>query len=365
MAEGTIGGTKLSDLPASSYAYCEPGDGAPSTRCHFPIRDAEGKLDEAHVRNALARLSQSPFGEKARPAVEAAAKKLGIGAPAGKAAVELKAEPMDTAKLDRWLAGKISRRILVAPFYGPVPASSFGYSDAKGRDLDGEYFHPETDFYGPYPSLRMSRNRLTDWHHVAFAPDSHRDPAPSRVKADGAIIGHVVLDEDPEDDGLWADFWANAGENRRRLVALLERRQVPMFASTQPVKGGVVRAADGALDVWPIRFNTISTSPQNTLAVMPALKAALTDPTFDEIPADAVKAFLTGLDAPESELLMGSPDAAVTASLLASSEAVKSGRVHSAKTIAALEKVIALLEQEAPALIRALIDESRPPEVTQ
>jgi hypothetical protein len=219
----------------------------------------------------------------------------------GKAA-ELKAEPMDTGRLDRWLAGKISRRILVAPFYGPADPARFGYTDLKGRDLDGEYFHPEdadgpaTDFYGPYPSLRASRERLTDWHHATFAPASNSDPAPSKVKANGAIVGHIVMDEDPEDDGLWADFWANAGENRRRLVALLERRQVPMYASTQPIKAGIVKGDAGRIDVWPIRFNTISTSPQNTYAVMPALKAALTDPNFDEIPADAIKAFLTGLE---------------------------------------------------------------------
>src|SRR5206468_12084183 len=57
-----------------------------------------------------------------------------------------KAEPMDTGKLDRWLAGKIPRRILVAPFFGPIPPESLGLpADGKGRDLDGEYFHPETD----------------------------------------------------------------------------------------------------------------------------------------------------------------------------------------------------------------------------
>ena len=44
-----------------------------------------------------------------------------------------------------------------------------------------------------------------------------------------------------------------------------------MFASTQPVKAGIVRAEAGRIDVWPIRYNTISTSPQNTYAVMPTL----------------------------------------------------------------------------------------------
>jgi len=54
-------------LPKSAFAYVdENGKG------HFPIHDA------AHVRNALARLNQSPFGPKAKPAVMAAAKKFGI-----------------------------------------------------------------------------------------------------------------------------------------------------------------------------------------------------------------------------------------------------------------------------------------------
>src|SRR5262249_43317892 len=39
---------------------------------HFPVHDA------AHVRNALARAPQSPFGEKAMPKIRAAAKKFGI-----------------------------------------------------------------------------------------------------------------------------------------------------------------------------------------------------------------------------------------------------------------------------------------------
>ena len=42
-AEGTVGGTSISDLPASSYAYCEPDDGrAVASRCHFPIKDRNG-----------------------------------------------------------------------------------------------------------------------------------------------------------------------------------------------------------------------------------------------------------------------------------------------------------------------------------
>src|SRR5512146_2916760 len=159
MAEGTLGGTPISELPASSFAYCEPGDGAVSVRCHFPIRDKNGKPDAAHVRNALARLGQSAFERQARPKVEAAAKELGIGE--GKAFAELKAEPMSTSRLDRWLKGEISRRVLVLPFGGPIPAKGA----PLGVDLDGEWFDRDTDIYGSYAVLRETRERLVDWHH--------------------------------------------------------------------------------------------------------------------------------------------------------------------------------------------------------
>lgn len=76
----------MNDLPDSSFAYIEAGGTkdksgktVPRSKRHFPIADAEGNLDAAHVRNALGRLATSPFEAKARAKVEAAAKKLGIG----------------------------------------------------------------------------------------------------------------------------------------------------------------------------------------------------------------------------------------------------------------------------------------------
>ena len=220
-------------------------------------------------------------------------------------ATELKAEPMDTGQLERWLSGKIPRRTLVAPFYGSLKAGLFGYpEDGKGRDLDGEYFHPEdtegpaTDFYGPYPSLRASRQRAVDWHHTTFS--SNTDPIGETMK--GAVIGHLVLDDATENDGLWADFWANAGERRRKLIADLEMRGAMLYGSSQPVPAGVVRGKAGRIEVWPIRYHTISTSPQNLAAVTPPLKALLAAPSLDEIPADAIKAMLVGLDVDELRL---------------------------------------------------------------
>jgi hypothetical protein len=69
----------VNDLPDSAFAYIEPGgkkdaDGktTPRSKRHFPIHDA------AHVRAALSRAPQSPFGDKAMPKIRSAAKKFGV-----------------------------------------------------------------------------------------------------------------------------------------------------------------------------------------------------------------------------------------------------------------------------------------------
>lgn len=328
MAEMTAADTN--NLPDSDFAYIEDGgtkDSSgktiPRSLRHFPIQD------EAHVRNALARLDASPFGDKARAKVEAAAKKLGIGEPAGKGLGELKAEPMDTPQLDRWLSGKIPRRILVLPFGGPIPKAGA----PRGVDLDGEWFDAETDLIDGHKALMDSRERVVDWHH-------RQDPT-GLMK--GAILGHVLMDATPEDEGIWADFWANAGEKRRELIARLERGGVPLYGSSE---AAYKKASDnGHIDVWPMIRHTITTTPQNTYAVLPPLKAFLTAPTLEDLPADAIKALLVGLDATTSELLLSSPSAAVTASALAGDGAVKAGRVLSKKNLDRAQAAIDLLSE--------------------
>lgn len=78
-ARAEMAAQSINDLPDSDFAYIEPGgtkDGSgktvPRSLRHFPIHDA------AHVRNALSRAPQSPFGDKAMPKIKAAAKKFGI-----------------------------------------------------------------------------------------------------------------------------------------------------------------------------------------------------------------------------------------------------------------------------------------------
>lgn len=201
---------------------------------------------------------------------------------------ELKAETMTTGQLDRWLQGKIPRRHLAIPFGGPI----------KGRDLDGEFFDADSDLYGPLRAY--GRERLVDWHHVTFTGNA--DPVGNTMK--GAILGRIVLDPEPSEEevdgvtfeGIWADFWANAGEKRRSLVAALERRNVPLYGSSQALAKATRIGPDGHIDVWPVTFHTITTTPQNTHAVLPALKASLDDPYLAELSVGALRAFLAGAD---------------------------------------------------------------------
>jgi hypothetical protein len=78
-AKADLSTASINDLPDSAFAHIESGgskdgDGKTTPRSlrHFPVHDA------AHAKNALARLSSSPFGDAAKPKVMAAAKKFGI-----------------------------------------------------------------------------------------------------------------------------------------------------------------------------------------------------------------------------------------------------------------------------------------------
>ena len=90
-------------LPDSCFAYVEPGEKdeagrtVPRSKRHLPYKDAEGRVDLPHLRNALARLNQTKLPEeareKARKVLCAAARKAGLksdvcGAEESKEAVE-------------------------------------------------------------------------------------------------------------------------------------------------------------------------------------------------------------------------------------------------------------------------------------
>jgi len=73
----------INDLDDDQFGFIEPGGTkdksgktVPRDKRHFPLHDA------AHVRNALSRAPDSPFGDKAMPKILAAAKKFGVDASA-------------------------------------------------------------------------------------------------------------------------------------------------------------------------------------------------------------------------------------------------------------------------------------------
>jgi hypothetical protein len=195
---------------------------------------------------------------------------------------EMKAEPFDSTQLDNWLSGKIPRRILAVPFGGPIPAPKA----PLGVDIDGEWFSERTDLFGGHKALLASRERLVDWHH---------DNDPTGVMK-GAILGRLVLDAKAETAGWWGDFWAKAGEKRLALVAQLEARGARLYGSSQAAKGSVsVDESTGEILVWPMIREAISTSPQNTYAVLPSLKALLDgDYDLDTVSAGALRAYALG-----------------------------------------------------------------------
>lgn len=78
-AKADLSAKDINDLPDSDFAFIESGGTkdsggktVPRSKRHFPVHDA------AHVRNALSRAPQSPFGDEAMPKIKAAAKKFGI-----------------------------------------------------------------------------------------------------------------------------------------------------------------------------------------------------------------------------------------------------------------------------------------------
>jgi hypothetical protein len=78
----------INSLPDACFAYVEPGEKdengrtVPRSKRHLPYMDAEGRIDLPHLRNALARLSQTRLPEeareKARKVLCAAARKVGL-----------------------------------------------------------------------------------------------------------------------------------------------------------------------------------------------------------------------------------------------------------------------------------------------
>lgn len=93
----------INDLPNSSFLYIEPGGAndsegktKPRSLRHFPYKDASGKIDLPHLRNALARIPQSSLSADVKKRVAAKARRL-----AKTAGINVSEEFLDTVNL-KW-----------------------------------------------------------------------------------------------------------------------------------------------------------------------------------------------------------------------------------------------------------------------
>lgn len=176
-------------------------------------------------------------------------------------------------------------RVLALPFGGPI----------KGRDLDGEYFTRRTDpkrsWYPEVPVL---------WHH---GQDS--------LMGD-TVIGKAVLDEEPLDDGWWADVWINHGERRAALIKRLAER-TPLYGSSGTIGYLKKAAPDGEILVWPYVEQTLTTSPQNTFSVVKSAKAVLDDYIEANLATGALEAAVAFEQAVKADLTPTSDAGAVAA----------------------------------------------------
>ncbi|MGH8984916.1 MAG: hypothetical protein ACRDY6_13720 [Acidimicrobiia bacterium] len=73
----------INDLPDSSFLYVEPGGSkdsegktTPRSLRHFPVKDASGKVDLPHLRNALARIPQSNVPASVKTRITASARRM-------------------------------------------------------------------------------------------------------------------------------------------------------------------------------------------------------------------------------------------------------------------------------------------------
>lgn len=93
----------VNSLPDSSFLYIEPGgkkddEGKTTPRSlrHFPVKDANGTVDLAHVRNALARIPQSNVAQSVKDRCTAAAQRMLAAARSLTAASELPVKPPES-----------------------------------------------------------------------------------------------------------------------------------------------------------------------------------------------------------------------------------------------------------------------------
>lgn len=194
----------------------------------------------------------------------------------------------------------IDWRVLGVPFGGPI----------KGRDMDGEAFHEDTDIV-----LKVGDKRPVTYYH-GFGPD---DPAEKQTPP--AIIGEAIY-TGKDARGHWFDLALDTEEEL--ALRLMAAGSDGVKASSGAVSHLVRKSAGGLIDVWPVGelalFDTNEwRKPANEFAVLEAkeAKAETIAEAIPEAEESAVEAVEESVEAeaksisistiPEEENIMDEP----------------------------------------------------------
>ncbi len=130
-----------------------------------------------------------------------------------------------------------------------------------GKDLVQEHFHKGTNFESAY--TRTGR-LLVDWEH-GLEPDV--DETGKRIKQPGEddVMGYIDwLTARTDDIGLLANYVLDRRE--RYVSAFIEplARAGMVGASSEAVPNGIVKSADGRIDDWPLKRQSLTVNPCDT-----------------------------------------------------------------------------------------------------
>lgn len=240
----------MDTLPDSSFLYVAPGgkkDGegktVPRSLRHFPVKDANGKVDLPHVRNALARIPDSnvPSDVKARATAEAK-RLLGETHKAKEAVnmsnlstvVGLKDDASEDQVTERVIAlAHLERRILEATGAETIADAMVVVLSAK-------------DSAGELQQLKATVRKWEERHASEAEAEKTR-------QIDGAI--HTALLErrvslkDTERLARWRKHGEDFGvDSLRKLIA--ERDPAPVRLYQAPAPRDAVKALEMAMDRW-------------------------------------------------------------------------------------------------------------------
>lgn len=274
----------INDLPDSSFLYVEDGDKdeegktTPRSLRHFPVKDADGKVDIPHLRNAIARIpqsdipdsKQSALQDRARAMLEAAQKSEKEGKRLGSAmlgkigsAVQALTDFMTWAKYDDVIEvdpeqKELSERFLIRKqadgSYRWFSYSSNGFEDREGEIVstksleDTVAYGDSTDDRGP---LRLFHIQGTDIGECDFQAMEGRFLIESGTFGDSDLakkaLDYFLHTED--ELGVSIGFLypeAEFKDNVYGAIRIIERSVLPLkdaanpWTAFQTLKGGAV-----------------------------------------------------------------------------------------------------------------------------